>query len=413
VLQPAPAAAGVALAQVSSSQVGNNLTGQHVISTDTAQSGNAEVQCSPLTGADLFVRQPKASPYYIVSPRFTTKSAGIRILHQLVHMLNRAGCEAYVHLIPFSRGGLDVNERLHTPILTPEIVARHQAQQRRPILVTPETVEVPPVQGCLNVRYCMHFPGFLGGPTEFSPEELLVAYSQTIVPKLSGSPHVLFLPGVDPQRFVASADEERTLDLVYAGKFTDFHGQSIPKDLLHGSQLITREDVTASCNDELSVLFQRARVLHVFENSAVITEALLCGCPVVAWRNPYFNELIGAPEHGADGVIWGDAHGGWKDRLFQAARNTAQFRRAYEAAVEAAPCELQKFVSVTQQAAERMGPPTSLRLPSSSRMLGWAEAISNHVRAITVSIMEIGLGRTAASVARSLLQRLIGRRIAE
>lgn len=389
------------------------LTGQHNTLTVAAPSGS-EVGHSPhLTEADLFVREPKASPYYVVSPRFTGKSAGIRILHQLVHLLNRSGCEAYVVLIPFSRGGLDVSERLQTPILTPEIVARHQAQRRRPILVTPETVEVPPVQGCLNVRYCMHFPGFLGGPAAFAPEELLVAYSQTIVPRLPGSPQVLFLPSVDPQRFVASAGEERTLDLVYAGKFTDFHGQSIPEDLLHGSQLITREDETGNCADELGLLFRRARVLHVFENSAVITEALLCGCPVVAWRNQYFNELIGEPEHGADGVIWGDPQGAWKIRLPEAANKTAQFRRAYLAAVEAAPSALQAFVSVTQQAAEGMGPPPLLRLPSSSRLLGWAEAISNHLRAIAVSVVEIGFGRTAVSMARSLLQRLSGRRATE
>ena len=36
------------------------------------------------------------APYYIVSPPYTEKSAGVKVLHMLCHALNMSGQRAYI-----------------------------------------------------------------------------------------------------------------------------------------------------------------------------------------------------------------------------------------------------------------------------------------------------------------------------
>ena len=76
---------------------------------------------------------PPRRPYYIDAPAYRRTSAGIRVMHLLCHALNSIGEEAYVY-------PTETNPTLNTPLVTPEISARHKAAGREPIVIYPEVV---------------------------------------------------------------------------------------------------------------------------------------------------------------------------------------------------------------------------------------------------------------------------------
>lgn len=355
---------------------------------------------------DIFPAPVQGCPYVIVTPRFMPQSAGIRILHQLCHLLNRAGFEALLHVVPFYRDVDDISSRLQTPVLTSSTCARFVAEQRRPILVIPESLPFAPVEGCLNVRYLMHFPGFLGGPKTFTDNDLTFAYSAVIARGVDRTDGILFLPSVDPTLFkLPESSQPRDLRCVYGGKFVDYHGQTLPDDITHDAVVISRLRPDSHSSADLRQLLQRAQVLHVFENTALITESLMSGCPVVAWKNPFFESLIGDDEHGSAGVIWGDAEGKWRDRLPEAALATAQFRAAYAGAIAQTPQNLRNFINLTQEAAQRLGPPGAVSPVRRAASLRAFDYISGRARSVLVSALEIGIVKTATIIGRQLLAR--------
>jgi hypothetical protein len=94
-------------------------------------------------------------PYYIDAPAYRRTSAGIRVMHLLCHALNSIGEEAYVY-------PTETNPTLNTPLVTPEISARHKAAGREPIVVYPEVVPGNPRKAASVVRYVLNRAGLLG-----------------------------------------------------------------------------------------------------------------------------------------------------------------------------------------------------------------------------------------------------------
>ncbi len=350
----------------------------------------------------LFARAPMASPYYIAAPRYLATSAGVRLLHELCHGLNSMGHDAYVAIYPFARGDGDVSLDLRTPVLTPEIIAHHRAHGRRPIVLYPETMPPTALPGGVRVAYILCEPGLLGGPDSFPDAHYILTYARSLNHTLPHVDGTLYIPTVDPAYFSPPATPvTRDLVLAYAGKYVDLHGQTLPPHLLQSARVITRNKPGSPSRAELRALFQRARALYVFENTALATEAVLCGCPVVCMKNPYFQGLLAESEQGSLGMTWTDSPAS----IEQARREVASFRAAYLAALARIPADMQRFVDDTQALAARVTDIAPVRLPG-GRLIRCFDWWARRGRMVALSIEDAGFWRTAYYVARGLLRKL-------
>jgi hypothetical protein len=67
---------------------------------------------------------------------------------------------------------------------------------------------------------------------------------------------------------------------------------------------IVRFGYDATSRKQTLELIRDAQVLHVYENSTIISEACLLGTPVICHKNEYFTELIAKYELNFSGVSW-------------------------------------------------------------------------------------------------------------
>lgn len=243
-------------------------------------------------------------PYYIVTPRYTNTSAGIKALHLLCHALNRAGERAYLVIHPNWYLKRPTHPDLLTPVLTPEAQALDFKRGLTPITVYPEVVTGNPFLAPLVVRYVLNFPGLLGGDATFHPDEYLLGYSHALAEHL-GVPHrVLFIPVSDTRIFKPTPREQRRGTCFYAGKHKDHHRGKLLPITAHSTE-ITRDLPDSQTPEQIAGLLRRSELFYCYENSALAIEALLCECPVVFLPNEYFKQSIGAAEIGWDGIAWG------------------------------------------------------------------------------------------------------------
>ncbi|POA99849.1 hypothetical protein C2134_04570 [Chromobacterium sinusclupearum] len=222
----------------------------------------------------------KHRPYYICAPGFTRVSNGVRAMHLLCHYLNKLGEEAYV----FSP---ETDPKLRTPYLTQDIVDRHKATQRSPIVVYPEVVHGNPLNAAAVVRYILNHPGLLGGPKDYPESDMLVFWHQDYVDSAKyPDPSFIFIPSIDTGIFNNddnAHDRKRDKVLVYPGRYKQAQ-QDYP-ELFRDSIVITYD--WPQSHEELAALLRQGKVLYTFANSAIISEALLCGCPVVIKETVY------------------------------------------------------------------------------------------------------------------------------
>ncbi|NHQ84003.1 hypothetical protein HA051_20790 [Chromobacterium vaccinii] len=222
----------------------------------------------------------KHRPYYICAPGFTRTSNGVRAMHLLCHYLNKLGEEAYV----FSP---ETDLKLRTPYLTPDIVERHKATKRSPIVVYPEVVHGNPLNASAVVRYILNHPGLLGGPKDYPESDMLLFWHQDYVDFAKYSdPSYVFIPSIDTGIFNNDDnhhDDDRHLTLVYPGRYK--HAERDFPELFKDSTVITYD--WPQSHEELAALLRQGTVVYTFANSAIISEALLCGCPVVIKETVY------------------------------------------------------------------------------------------------------------------------------
>lgn len=229
-------------------------------------------------GLDFFGSQ--GSPYYIWAPDYRKNSAGIRALHQLCHVLNQRGEEAYIAF------GNVTLPQLRTPKLTKTIVEEHFLTGRTPIVLYPEVVHGNPFKAPLVARWMLNKPGHLGGDSDYHEDEILFHFDEWIVPtELKEKSYRLTTVAVNPNIFNTGKIETRRKGQCYfANKYLAFGGK-IPTDLSHAKSLCL--DVSLS-QDELADIFRSTEVLYCFEQSSIIPEALACGCPVLLVPSPYW-----------------------------------------------------------------------------------------------------------------------------
>lgn len=290
-----------------------------------------------------------SAPYYIFAPRWTEESAGIRALHYLCHSLNNAGQKAYIAFDePPGRALERLNPRLHTPPLTKELVRLHKSHGISPIVIYSESVVGNPLRASWAVRYLLNYPGFLGGPANYPEGDLLCAFSKDIMRSVEDSHYpsrtfTLFLPPVDPRDIVRSSTKE-DFQVIYAGKYRDFVGE--PPSIGGNIETIEifRSGPKKQSRPEVMSLISRARTVYSFENSSIVTEAVLSGTPAVFVPNQFLNHVIGEDELGKFGTgMLGD-----EQSIKYAQQTLVEAQTRYFELISEYSRGLQEFINLTQ-----------------------------------------------------------------
>ena len=232
--------------------------------------------------ANLSFFESRRSPYYIYAPDYRQSSAGIRSLHYLCHALNELGYEAYVTPAQIT------HSPLRTPLLTADIIERHYLNGAAPIAVYPEVVSGNPL-GVPNVaRWLLNKPGHLGGDNSYSANELIFYFDLSFIPtQMQGN--FLRFPTVDRTIFKnkPNSSKSRKGYCYYANKYLVFGG-TVDEHL--------RKTATSLCHDisrspeQIVEILQQSEALYCYEQSAIILEALACGCPVLIVPTAYWKE---------------------------------------------------------------------------------------------------------------------------
>jgi len=240
---------------------------------------------------------PKRHPdYVVIAPDFASFSAGNICLYQLCADLRALGFEAVI------TGSQRGNPKFSIPLISTR--AARDAARRGAWVIYPEIVTGNPLRAKNVVRWALNKPGLLGGEAVYPESEHVFIYSDVYAPyvknKIRGK---LYMPTIDRSLFYPPArDAERGMICYYTGKSRYKPGWVDPKVALE----ITRSTPPKS---ELGKIFRASKFLYCFDNStALIYEALLCGCRVVVipdgtqtWADYQTLEL------GTDGISW-DKH---------------------------------------------------------------------------------------------------------
>jgi len=225
-------------------------------------------------------------PYYIYaySFDFTANSAGKRALHYLCHALNELGAEAYLI------GCSNESEFLRTPLLKKSDVLRHRRCNTVPIIVYPEVVLGNPLNMPFIARWLLNQAGHLGGAGTFDDTELLFAYNALFISE--GVPATLLsVPVVNDRIFnnINNPDDNRRSGCCfYAHKYL-VKGCKLTKEV-EGAESLCQDVLLAP--KEIAAVLRRSEVLYCYEPSAIIAEALLCGCPVVMVPTPFLEKNL-------------------------------------------------------------------------------------------------------------------------
>lgn len=274
-------------------------------------------------------------PYFIYANDFIYKSAGVKLMHYLCHLINQAGYRAYI--TPCITSPI-----LNTPLLTNDVVEYYQLNGVEPIGIYGERVSGNPLNTKSVVRYLGNYINHFNDIVSYNDKDLILSYSEGMNLQ-SDEEIVLHIPLVDTNIFKYPNEKiTRKGSLVYAGKYVDVHGGDLLPEHKNLYQ-ITRAS-NSETPEQLKDLFQKSEVLYVYENTALSIEAVLCGCVVVLVPNKYFDKIIGESEYKRLGMAWGT------DRLeVDRAKNTViDAKINYQKLIDQIPNQLNFFLERSQ-----------------------------------------------------------------
>jgi hypothetical protein len=265
-------------------------------------------------------------------------SAGVKVLHVLCHALNMKGEHAFIL-------SAKLNYNYLTPLLTYDIIKYHFYKNLTPIVVYAETLRGNPLNALCVVRYIENFIGLLGGDADFPPSDLRVSYGKGTQPD-NLSETVLYIPVSDLSVFYSDPQPvTRKGSCFYADKYKNFHKQPLLPVTEHSIE-ITRDRPDSPSPQEIAALFRRSELFFCYENSALILEALLCGCPAVLLFNKYFTGLIGMEELGRNGMACGTD----ENEIKRAKETVHLVEKHYkEKVIPQFEAQLENFIQITQQ----------------------------------------------------------------
>lgn len=287
-------------------------------------------------------------PFYIDAPDFDENAPLSLQLHVLCDMLNQMGYEAYV-----TASCVKLNGRFWTPRLTPQVLAAHYKAGKVPVSVS----------GRLRAT---RDPALdIGILAIYRPEgrwnegqEVLVGEVCMLQPGASeAGPCVdLRLPIADPALFCPIQTKQANADgkdrLVYAENF-QFHGGKLRPE--HASAYdISPSSIGALTAEERAQLFQQAQCLYVYETGTVVTEARLCGCPVVYVSN---DTTLATPAQGlwgTEGTVWNVLPDPNSDDDIKLRRELLNFRQRYLDLFESSGTSIEAFARQAHAMADQL-----------------------------------------------------------
>ncbi|MDO8892021.1 MAG: glycosyltransferase [Sulfurimicrobium sp.] len=286
--------------------------------------------------------QATSSPYYIFALDFLQQSAGIRALHYLCHALNESGQEAYVTCKVTA-------PHLRTPILSNKAREQHQATGRTPIVVYPEIISGNPLAGGIVVRWMLNKPGHIAGDKYFQDDDLIFAYDPHYFPAgMRGE--MLHIPTSDSTIFNNDNnpdDNARESVCFYAHKYLVYGGK-LTEHVKSAISLCRDQRLTPS---EIAGVLRRSKLLYVYEPTALIAEALLCGCPVSVIETEYWRNNTANYSYPAD---WGLVMDDSPESIALAKANVHNYRTFREDVVlKKAWEQIDRFVELTQREARK------------------------------------------------------------
>lgn len=243
-------------------------------------------------------------PFYIFVPDFRKNSGGIRALHSLCHALNELGEEAYI-----ANASLRPST-LRAPGLTQEIMLDHYKGGAMPVAVYPEIIQGNPLNLPTVVRWLLNKPGVLNEGVSIQENDIVFFHDTWCLPTgITGTP--LLLPTTEWDLFNNENnpdDLQRAGVCFYAAKYLHA-GFSILDEHANAEATSLGHELNVS-RSEMAALLRKAKLLVCYEPSAIITEALACGCPVALVRSEYWKLNSGDPHLGIAGAyVLGEAGG--------------------------------------------------------------------------------------------------------
>lgn len=242
----------------------------------------------------------KTIPYYICAPSYTSKSAGVVTLYRLCHYLNESGLRAWINPLAEAYNKPLINPYLNTPMLTEDIHAFHVKEGIDPIFVYPDIVMGNPYLAKRVVWFLLHYPGVYGGQPTFTDTDRVWSFSPHIASFTPKPQNVLSAPNIDLDLFKLPPEgSQRKGACYYANKYIN-DGNKLPPGMGESTKL-------EGTHEQIAFLLQRSEVCYVYENTSVISEAVLCGCNVVLIRSSYFLDIHSLEtQTGKAGVRWFD-----------------------------------------------------------------------------------------------------------
>lgn len=290
----------------------------------------------------------KTQPFYIDAPEFDSNLPPVVQLHTLCDRLNRLGFAAYIQS---SCARLDGT--LWTPQLTPQLQAAHYLAGKAPITVSLK----PGTASTVGIRAKYLPETLLDDKNEKSSGQIALGDGQTS----DAIDLDLCVPWVDRQAF-RPATGQRNLRLVFAEQLHLQHAK-VRAEHRH------LQDISPSAGGPLeprtrAALLQQAQCLYAYETGSIVTEARLCGCPVIYIPNDH--ALKTAPEG-----MWNALATRWNTELDSTEGDAIEtellaFQQTYQSLCERSAETIKLFANQAQALANNWNTQNSVEGPK-----GW------------------------------------------
>jgi len=243
--------------------------------------------------------------FYLFAPPYKRASAGVTVIHMLCDQLNRHGYPAYMvpdyrYFGKFGYSNFSSKNSLICPVVSRLELERSLSEKKIPIIIYPETISGNPLNAKNIVRYLLYYNGALQSAVDALANienEGLLYYTNDIRRSLGDFPDRakfesrLTMPVQDPSLYQPLHIGDRVKEYYYAEKFIHVHKGNVPNVIVERATRITRDGGDSPTPEQLVKVISEAKVLHVFEDTALSYEALLAGCVVNYHPSGIFNNV--------------------------------------------------------------------------------------------------------------------------